>query len=245
MSALYFIIRKVTMLRSLISLFSSLAAKTVLICMGWSLPGSKVFKRINKYDRVVGVFSHTSYADFYIMVLYKLAYLDKLQRVRTLVKPQPFEYAGWFLRSIGAIPSTKIEEKKGGAVSRIVNELKENKQCLFLISPKGTIVKAEWRSGYFAIAKELDAELMVMGFDYEKKCVVASKQISHKQGEEAVKEFLQNRLKNIVPLFPEDEIVPIRDHVEDDRGIISSTRLFAIISAISTTIVVTGLHFFY
>jgi 1-acyl-sn-glycerol-3-phosphate acyltransferase len=167
------------------------------------------------------------------MILYKLSYPNELNHVRTLVKPQPFEYAGWFLRKIGAIPSTRIEEKKGGAVTRIVNELKETPQCLFLISPKGTIIKSEWRSGYFVIAKELDAELIAMGFDYEKKCVVASDAISHNKGESVVKEYLQTQLSNIVPLFPDDEIVPIREHVVAHRNVVSNKRLAIIFGLIA------------
>jgi 1-acyl-sn-glycerol-3-phosphate acyltransferase len=152
------------------------------------------------------------------MILYKLSYPNELNHVRTLVKPQPFEYAGWFLRKIGAIPSTRIEEKKGGAVTRIVNELKETPQCLFLISPKGTIIKSEWRSGYFVIAKELDAELIA---------------ISHNKGESVVKEYLQTQLSNIVPLFPDDEIVPIREHVVAHRNVVSNKRLAIIFGLIA------------
>lgn len=225
-------------LECLLTMPLSLFSKAVLISMGWSLLTAETFAQITKHNRIVGVFSHTSYADFYIMILYKLAYLDKLQRVRTLVKPQPFEYAGWGLRKIGAIPSTRIEEKKGGAVSRIVGELKENPECLFLISPKGTIIKADWRSGYFAIAKELDAKLVAMGFDYEKKCVIVSEEISHDEGETVVKDYLQDKLKEIVPLFPEDEVVPIRSHNVADRGIISTKRLIIIVS----TMLITGLY---
>lgn len=212
-------------MESLLLIPLSVFTKCVLMLLGWSLPTSELFSKITKNNRIVGVFSHTSYLDFYIMILYKLSYPNELKHVRTLVKPQPFEYAGWFLRKIGAIPSTRIEEKRGGAVTRIVSELKQNPKCLFLISPKGTIIKAEWRSGYFVIAKELDAELIAMGFDYEKKCIVVSEPISHNKGESYVKEYLQNQLSNIVPLFPEEEIIPIRQHIIAHRSVISNKRL--------------------
>lgn len=207
----------------------SILAKAVLFTMGWSLLHIDIFNQITKYDRTVLIFSHTSYADFYILILYLLAYPRRLHSVRTLVKPQPFEYAGPLLRWLGAIPSTKIEDKNGGAVNRIVNTLKECEKFIFLISPKGTIINKPWRSGYYHIAKDLNAHLMVAGLDYETKQVIVSKEISPSNEEPFVKEFLQDQLKPIVPLFPEGEVVPIRSHDPNKRGIINRTRTFSVL----------------
>jgi len=139
------------------------------------------------------------------------------------MKPQPFEYAGWLLRRFGAVPATRVDEKNGGAVSRIVHDLKQWDKCMLLISPKGTIVKQEWRSGYYHIAKQLDAHLLVVGLDYEHKYPNASEPILLQETESDVKDLLFNDLKKIVPLFPEDEIVPIRYHTH--RSAINNTRL--------------------
>jgi hypothetical protein len=93
-----------------------------------------------------------------------------------------------------------------------VNSLKDRDECLFLISPKGTIVKREWRSGYYHVARELDANLRVAGLDYEHKRVVVSDEISSKEEEPVVREFLLENLSQIVPLYPEQEVVQIRPH---------------------------------
>jgi 1-acyl-sn-glycerol-3-phosphate acyltransferase len=212
----------------------SLVAKTVLFSMGWSLLDNDIFAKIVKYKRSVLVFSHTSYADFYILILYLLAYPTKLDKVRTLVKPQPFEYAGYFLRKLGAIPSTRVEDKDGGAVNRIVSELKALDTCIFLISPKGTIVNRPWRSGYYHIAKELDAKIMVAGLDYEKKSVIIFDAYSCNEYDESdIQSILQSDMSNIVPLFPEGEVVPIRAHDQNKRTIVNGSSLcFSVIICI-------------
>lgn len=176
------------------------------------------------HKRSVLIFSHTSYADFYILILYLLAYPHRLRRIRTLVKPQPFKYAGWLLAKLGAIPSTRVEDKNGGAVPRIVRNLTNCPECVFLISPKGTIIKGEWRSGYYHIATQLDAHMMVAGLDYELKRPMASIPIPHGEKEEDVKPQLLADLGKIVPLFPDSEVVPIRSHNQEKRSIMNRTK---------------------
>lgn len=215
----------------------ALIARPILFCLGWSHISENALNRMSKYNRSVAVFSHTSYIDFYLFLLYFLAYPRRLNHIRTLMKPQPFQYAGWLLRRFGAVPATRVDEKNGGAVSRIVRDLKQWDKCMLLISPKGTIVKQEWRSGYYHIAKQLDAHLLVVGLDYEHKYPAASEPIFHKETESEVRDLLFNDLKKIVPLFPEDEIVPIRTHTH--RSVINSTRL-----ACSIGVIVIALYFF-
>ena len=209
----------------------SLMSRIILFSMGWSLLNNSIYNELIKYDRTVLIFSHTSYADFYILILYILTY-PNLRHVRTLIKPQPFKYAGNILTKLGAIPSTKLEDKNGGAVSRIISELKQDEKFIFLISPKGTIMKKEWRSGYYHIAKDLDAELRVIGLDYEKKQVYMSPQISHRQNESIVRQQLFQELKKIVPLVPESEVVEIRPHDPTKRTIINMDQLIKVISSI-------------
>ncbi len=215
-------------------IISRYLAKGILFIMGWSSIDDSVYHHVNKYKRTVLVFSHTSYADFYILLLYLLANPVGFKYVRVLVKPQPFEYAGWFLRRIGAIPATKVEDKEGGAVPRINSELNQSERFVFLISPKGTIERKPWRSGYYHIAHHFNAALMVAGLDYEQKCIKVSKEyfLTEYLDESTLQSALQEELKDIVPLFPEDEVVEIRSHNVHNRNIISNERIFCIIVGI-------------
>jgi len=204
-----------------------LISSIFLFLIGWSSVNKQYLDILNKHDQCVIVFSHTSYWDFYLLILYLLKYPETLSYIRTLVKPQPFEYAGWLLRKLGAIPSTKLEDKKGGAVERIINELTKNNKFAFLISPKGTIIKSEWRTGYYVIATKTKAKLLVAGLDYEKKCVIVSDSISYESSEEDVRLFLQNKLSNIVPLYPESEVTQIRTHNIDKRSVLDKWWIFS------------------
>ena len=208
--------------------FVSLIAKAFILSIGWSLIDDHSLQLLNEFDRSMIIFSHTSYADFYIMILYLLAYPYDLNHIRTLVKPQPFEYLGPLLRKLGAIPATKISDKNGGAVNRIIDELKTQDRFAFLISPKGTILKNEWRSGYYYIAQEFQANLRVGGLDYEQKCVKVSKHIEFNDDERLIEKFLKEQLSSIVPLYPEMEVVKIRPHSSDRISMVDWTKLLLI-----------------
>jgi len=195
--------------------------RAILLFFGWSLLSEDVLTKMNKYKRAVLVFSHTSYCDFYIMALYLLAYPQYLGFVNVLMKPQPFEYAGGLLRFFGGIPATKVENKNGGSTMKTVEELRKKKRSYLLLSPKGTIVKKEWRTGYYYIAKELEAPIMVVGLDFETKDIYLSSEVFCDKEEPVVRKLLYEDLKNIVPLYPEEEVVEIRKHDESKRSFVS------------------------
>lgn len=202
---------------------------------------------LNKHEHVVCVFSHSSYYDFVIMVLYKYAYPDKLGNLRTLIKPDYFEdikihsYSfpsplGMFLRKVGGIPATNISIKNGGATEHIIDVLRE-KPCKFLISPKGTILRGEWRTGYYHIAKGLNAPIIAVGLDYERKNIYVGNVIDSNQEEPDIRKVLYKELGNIVPLHPEQENMPIREYVSDDVSVISTKRLLFIGMTISISMI--------
>lgn len=199
----------------------ALIARSILFVTGWHLLDERVFERLTLNQRVVIVFSHTSYADFWILSCYLLAYPQRLHCVRTLIKPQVFKYADGPLRYLGAIPATRLEDKGHGAVERIITELNSVESFMFLICPKGTILKKEWRSGYLNIAKGLNCPLMVAGLDYERKQVVASWSYPANSEEKELVQALQTELSRIVPLYPEREICSIRRHNPNLRGVIN------------------------
>ncbi len=216
----------ITTLNNILLFCFSLICKLILLSTGWSLIGNDIMMRVANIDKAVVVFSHTSYVDFYILLLYLFSEPGKLDNVKILVKPQPFAYAGWILRKLGAIPATKVSEKNGGAVNRIVNQLKNQETFILLLSPKGTILKQEWRSGYYHIANELNAQIIAAGLDYETKSIHLSQGISSSFSEAHIKNYLMDYLSNIVPLYPECEIMPIRIYDENKKGIINWQCLF-------------------
>lgn len=208
--------------KNVFCLILAFICKVVIFIFGWTTLDKVLISKINKNKRTIVVFSHTSYVDFFVLIIYLLAYKDGLKEIRTLVKPQPFEYAGNILKRLGCIPSTKIEDNNGGAINRITSELEQLDNFAFLISPKGTIVNKPWKKGYYYISKNLDANIMVAGFDYELKQICIFDDYRCKDYEEdEIRCILQQDIAKIVPLFPEDEVIKIREHNEDLRGIIN------------------------
>jgi 1-acyl-sn-glycerol-3-phosphate acyltransferase len=207
----------------IIQILLSYIAKFILILLGWKYITEKQFSQFHKYKRSVIVFSHTTYADFYLFLLYFLAFPNEFRNVRVLVKPQPFKYAGFILRRFGCIPSSSFEERNSGSTRRISEELDKDDNFIFLISPKGTIVKSEWRNGYYNIALNTKSHLMVTGLDYEKKKIIVSDDIKYDKDKDDIEIFLKEQLSRIVPLYPEDEVMKIRKH--KSRSIISTPRL--------------------
>lgn len=210
----------------------SLIAKGILYFIGWKLPTYEEFQKFNKHQRCVAVFSHTSYIDFILLLIYYTGFPEEFANIRVLVVPWAFEYVGWLLKKIGGIPATKLSDKNGGAVHRIVSELEQHDRFIFLISPKGTILKYEWRSGYFNVAKAFNAHFMVVGLDYDKKRVFVSDAIKFEDDEIKVKQHLYKELSKIVPLFPECEIVKIREHDYYKRGIFDWNNIINVFLAI-------------
>lgn len=200
-------------------------SKLILYIMGWEK--LDYCGELNNYEHIICVFSHTSYYDFIMMLLYKFGYPDKLNNLKILIKPDYFQYIGSFLNYIGGIPSTNIASKNGGATERIVNILKMQ-PCKFLISPKGTILKGEWRTGYYHIAQKLNAPLIAIGLDYEKKNIFIGNLIHNNQKESTIKRLLYAELSNIVPLHKDQENMEIREHNEANVSVISSMRLITV-----------------
>jgi 1-acyl-sn-glycerol-3-phosphate acyltransferase len=179
--------------------------------LGWNHIDKETYNNLASNDKLVLVFSHTSYFDFYIFLLYLFSCPQNTHSIYVLIKPQVFNYMGWILHKLGAIPSTKLEDKNGGAVTRIVNTLNKSNKFVFLISPKGTIKNGSWRSGYYHIANQSNAIIIAIGLDYyTKSIIISSDPISPKLcNEHESTQYLHDCMKKIIPLYPEREGINI------------------------------------
>lgn len=212
--------------------------KFILYLLGWKPITDKQFGLLNEYPRSVVVFSHTSYADFFLMILYLLAYPQQTKNIRMIIKPEPFYYMNYFLRKLGGIPATRVADKNGGSTIKIIEELQQQAQFVLLISPKGTIVKSPWRNGYYHIASKLKCQLMVAGLDYEKKNVIIENGLNYDEEQNKIEQVLKEKLGNIVPLFPEEEIVNIRPHNAKKISIIKYDRMIYLLVIILFTFII-------
>ncbi len=150
----------------------SIVPRILLFTLGWKSLGHRVREQLTSQKRCILVFSHSAYVDFFFFLLYLLSNPQDEFTIRLLMKPQPFAYLDRPLRWLGAIPSTKLQITYGGACARIIKELDSHEKFLFFLCPKGTIVPRPWRTGYFYLAQQLQASILVLGLDYELKSLV-------------------------------------------------------------------------
>ena len=153
----------------------SLVFQFILTILGWEEPSKDMIERLTSKEKVIVVISHTTYADFWIMVLHRLAYPHLFDGIRFVVKPEPFKKYSWLLGKLGCIKSTSINETGGGFVTSVSDQINDMEVCRLFISPKGTIVKARWKTGYYYIARSTKSYVIGSGFDYEKKTFVTTK----------------------------------------------------------------------
>lgn len=215
---------------------TSFIAKSTLYLFGWHPLDEKILTALKNNQYLVCVFSHTSYYDFFFMVLYYLSYPNELLHLKTLIKPDYFKTLGWLLYRIGGIPSTHISQRNGGATKKIIDTLKSYSSSQLLISPKGTILKGEWRTGYYYIAQSLQAPVIAIGVDYEEKKIRLGNLIDYQLSENEIKYKLYRDLSQIVPLYPEREMMKIRKYNSYDLNVIHPERLFTFYLFIMTSI---------
>lgn len=188
-----------------IRIIKRLIAWVILTSIGWSIPDECYYKNMFNEDRLVIVFSHTSYWDTVLFLLYTWLYPIYTDYIVSLINPTTFEKYGSILSKMGFIPATRLEDKGKGCVKNVIDKLKDKPKSHLMISPKGTLKKSEWRSGYYWIAKGLNAKVVVVGLDYQKKAPLFG--AIHQTGNDLSK--LEAKLKrdigSITPLYPEQE----------------------------------------
>lgn len=214
----------------MLSYLLSCYAHLLLWTIGWKVPSKASLDNFFSHKRMVAVFSHTSYTDIFILFIYMLLDVKYLKKIYVLVMPQVFKYFGWFLRYFNCIPSSPLEKRNASTVSYIVSQFKDKDEFLFLISPKGTIQRKEWRSGYYHIAEQLNVPIAVAGLDYEEKIVKLFQPVVYITDEESIKKDIISKLEQIIPLYKEREYGNFRTHNNDNISLVNTNRIMFIIA---------------
>jgi hypothetical protein len=218
-------------------------AKFILILLGWNfiVENKSKFKDLSQENNFILIFPHTTYWDGAIFLLYRLAYPQIFSKSRMFLDPYYYEtlpYGGTtLLNYFGFIKSVSINsKKKENTIQKTASLLKEEKDFMLWISPKGCTQKKEWRSGYFYLAKEMNVPIVTCGLDYEtKQCVLQDifKIDYNSETKEDVEEKIKLSLGKIVPLYPENsEIKIIKNYEKNNLSAISWKNLFFVIFVI-------------
>ncbi len=176
----------------------------LLELFGWHQPSAAVIKKL-KTKRLVIVISHTTYWEFFMLLFYRIL-SDINPNLIIVMKPQPFENWGWFLKSMGCIPATKSEDTNGGFIQRTIKEYADKEEVQIVVSPEGKTDGTNWRSGYYYLCKGLKASVVAGGADYESKTLymgpVHSYESIKDKSLEDVTAMLKADMGEIVPLNP-------------------------------------------
>jgi len=185
--------------------YQTLISKFILDTNGWKPPPKELLEIMKTHKKMVIVYPHTSHYDGWLMILYRKAYPEFGNHIKFLIRPDLTEipFIGNVLINNGAMPSTFIQIKNGGRTKEIIDYLNTQSKFHFLISPKGTIQKSDWKSGYYYITKGTNSHIMALGFDYSKGEIVFNEPYPLLGGddmfpsEDNLRVILQNQLKNI------------------------------------------------
>ncbi len=136
--------------------------------LGWTLVGS--FPQLDKC--VVIVVPHTSWVDFFLGLLIRTVLNEDIHFIakKSLFKP-PF---GWYFRWMGGAPIDRTGNMD--TVSATAKIFDQNERFRLALSPEGTRKKvAQWKTGFYFIAKAAKVPIVMVAFDFGRKQVKISR----------------------------------------------------------------------
>lgn len=219
-------------------------AKCILFLTGWSPMSKSIIAKMERLDRAIFIFPHSSNWDFAMASLYAIAEPKVYKDIYAVVKPQPFETClGPFLKSAGLIPATRREDSNAGFVPNVIKVLEKKKRFHLLISPRGSRDGKEWKSGYYWIARQMKIPIVVVGYDFEYQIPVVDRvfYIDHYDTKENLEKDLKRTAGRIIPLHDKKSCLPLRSH--RTPRLANWYKLFCYLYMI-TTIITTSLAIF-
>ncbi|MBK9420090.1 MAG: 1-acyl-sn-glycerol-3-phosphate acyltransferase [Flavobacteriales bacterium] len=142
--------------------------------LGWKLidlrpksAGSPVFLG----SAIYLVVPHSSNWDFFLGIMVRsMARIHANYLAKKSLFDGPF---GWFYRALGGYPVDR--SKSTNLTDQVVRYFRTVPDFSIAITPEGTRTKvAEWKTGFWRIAKEANVPLILSSFDYGRKEVILS-----------------------------------------------------------------------
>lgn len=132
--------------------------------LGWNFSGA--FPDRSQFVAVVA--PHTSNWDFLILLAAKWALkLDARWMGKDALFKAPL---GWFMRAVGGIPIRRTG--KHNVVDSSIQAFQERPQLVLTLAPEGTRrYVAEWKSGFWHIARGARVPIVCIALDYGRKTI--------------------------------------------------------------------------
>ena len=139
------------------------------------------------------VFSHTSYWDVIVwLILFKKSSTNSF----VLFDSRYYTWATkWLYDLLHCIPSSRLENRDGGLIGKLVERFRHKNESICL-SPKGTVKKKAWRTGYYHLARKLSVKIYPLIIDYEERKIWFGEPCDPNNNTEPwCQEFLVNQFK--------------------------------------------------
>ena len=203
-------------------------SKVLLICMGWKSPSKQTVEYIEEVDtNQVLLTQHTSKWDFVFSLLYSwsLGLGSRFKYIMTESMRTKFWYLQPLFYATGCIFVPRIEGRNQGSTQGIIDAINADptKRKIILISPNGSTkgsLNQQWRSGWFYIAKGINAQVGTLGVNYHP--LVRSMEYNAPRPllnslEESEATF-KAEISAIYPKFPkESSVLPLTSPLQDQE----------------------------
>ena len=220
--------------------------KLPLSLIGWKGFDKEDREKLFETNRCTLVFSHTSYFDALIFLLYVLSEPRLYQLMVASINEREYRRYKRLIEYFCPnrfIPVTSIEKQgntgeRGGSTKTIIKNLQEREMFLFFISPEGTLDAASWKSGYYNISKEVKCEIRTVGLDYEKQRIFIgqSRKVEDYVSLREIEALLQKDMYDVVPYVPTSSFTAVRPHDVKKIAVIPSRIKIGILSTLSVIV---------
>jgi 1-acyl-sn-glycerol-3-phosphate acyltransferase len=168
--------------------------------LGWKVVGNTSFSKDIVKKAVLIAVPHTSWHDFYIGVL-----LRKVVGVKSnfVAKKELFIWPfGYYFKAIGG---AALDRSSGqNKVQAIANLFKDREEFRLALAPEGTRKKvAEWKTGFYYIAKAANVPIIMFTLDFKNKQNCISEPFYPTDDMEADFKFMKGFFEGVVGKIPE------------------------------------------
>lgn len=179
--------------------------RVILFLIGWN-PVSNIIDTNRNY-RVIFVFSHSTYFDVVFFLLYYLAYPDIFGHTHILINQRAYDKYLVLKYFKCLVPVPQLETTGNGTINALRDKFKNNTKFGIALSPKGTVLKREWKKGYYHLAKGLNCKLVCGGVDYRDHTIkMTPEPFDLRETEEETQKEILLLMSNVGPLYPEGEL---------------------------------------
>ena len=194
--------------------------KAIYSFIYYRLLGWKTNVTVPNYDKcVICAAPHTTNLDLFIG---KLFYGAIGRKTSFMMKKEWFFFPlGFFFKAVGGIPVDR--SRKTSLVDQMVHNFAEYKKFNLAITPEGTRkANPNWKKGFYFIALKAQVPIVLIGIDYSKKTISATKAImpsplvaqeeyTSKSVGNIVRNYFANSYKEMVSFFAKEQKISKED----------------------------------